>query len=265
MRVVTFLSAVTLAACASAPEIKVEKSEAEVHRIDTSKQSFLDFTPAVALELFNEAPVNVKEVYWEVVRADKVLKSGTTPVNKTIAKGEMIELTADAVPYTNDPEGLAEILENEGALDILFRGQVRDATGTRLWDFTRFSRVRSPRVPKVKVWHIEGVGYPSEERIRLVFLLRVQNDNSFDLNINQLTYNLAVNGAPIEEGVTGKNEKVIASTAAQLEVEVNVLKETIMGKVPLSYALEGELTMPVGRVPVELEGPIELGAAPPEE
>lgn len=268
------LSALLLAsACSSTPDLpdRPPVQKAEVPRIEVKDQSFTAFTAVSHVEILPRQDVRATAATWELQIDGTPAGSGTVPLDQAIGpEGGIVQVPATSA--YGDGEKLAQMLQSQAPLSIVMRGFVQTSDGTQ-WEFTKAGRVRAPRVPEVKVWHVEAGAFPQENRVGLVFFVRVENRNPFDIQLEQMTYDLSINGKKlIAEGTAGRKEKVPAASVAQLEIPLTLsernfpeVKNAIHKKAALDYVIDGVVRLGVGRIPVELTGPIELGKGAPED
>ncbi|WP_373048893.1 LEA type 2 family protein [Vulgatibacter sp.] len=265
-------AALLVTACSSAPEVpdRPPVQQAEVSRVEIRDQSFTGFTAVSHVQIDTQQAVQATQARYELVVDGEPAGSGTLPLSQAIpAGGGMVEVPVTA--SYGKGEKLAQVLESQQPLAIVMKGAVETSDGT-WWEFQRAARVRAPRVPEVKVWHVEAGAFPDENRVGLVFFVRVENRNPFDIQIEQMTYDLSINGKRmIEEGTAGRKEKVPAASVAQLEIPLDLseqnfpdVKNAIRRGGGLDYTLDGIVRLAIGRIPVELSGPIELGKGAPD-
>lgn len=268
MRLAPSLAAIVFAVgCSSAPSVPDRPSsrQAEVSRIDVRDQSFTRFTAVAMVQIDSSQPVRAEEATWELVVNGEPGGSGTVPLGVDLPQGGgVVEVPATAA--YGEGEKLSEVLESQTPVAIVMRGTVRTSDGGE-WTFQRAGRVRAPRVPDVKVWHVEAGAFPRENRVGLVFFVEVENRNPFEIQLEQMTYDLSINGMKmIDQGTVGRMERVPPGSVAQLEIPLDLdeqnypdVKNAIRRGGGLDYSIEGLVRLGVGRIPVELEGPIELG------
>lgn len=265
-------AALIAAGCSSTPDMpdRPPVQKAEVHRIEVKDQDFTQFTAVSHVEIMPQQTVRATGATWELLINGEPAGSGTVPLDKEIdAGGGVVEIPATA-PYAKG-EKLAEVLASETPLSIIMRGHVDTSDGTR-WEYTKAGRVRAPRVPEVKVWHVEAGAFPQDNQVGLRFFVHVENRNPFDIQLEQMTYDLSINGKKvINQGTAGRKEKVPAASRAQLEIPLTLsernfpeVKNAIRGSAGLDYAIDGVVRLGIGRIPVELTGPIELGRGAPD-
>lgn len=261
--------------CSSAPVVPDEErqrptQQAEVLRIEVRDQSFTRFTAVAQVEIVPPREVRATEARYELLVDGEPRESGTVALSQAIpATGGVVEVPVTA-PYATG-EALAALLENPAPLPILMRGSVLTDDGTE-WRFSRAGRVRTPRVPEVDVWHVEAATYPDESKIGLVFYVRVENRNPFDIQVEELVFDLAVDGKRlVEQGRAGRKARVPPASAAELEIPVDLQADNFPGiasvirtRRDLAYEIEGLVRLDVGRIPIHLEGPIVLGRGAPD-
>jgi LEA14-like dessication related protein len=266
-------AALLAAACSSTPDTPERPAvqKAEVHHIEVKDQTFTEFTAVAHVEILPPQPVKATAAVWELQIDGEPTGSGTVQLGQEIgAQGGVVQVPATAA--YGKGEKLAQVLATQAPLSIVMRGHVDTSDGTR-WEFSKAGRVRAPRVPEVKVWHVEAGAFPQENQVGLRFFVRVENQNPFDIQLEQMTYDLSINGRKvIQQGTAGRKEKVPAASMAQLEIPLTLsernfpeVKNAIRGSSQLDYAIDGVVRLGVGRIPVELTGPIELGRGSPDD
>lgn len=263
------------AACSGAPAVpdRPQISKAQVDRLEVKDQNFTEFTAVAHVLIVPEggASLQARQATYEVKLDGDVRGTGTLPLGVEIpAEGGVVQVPVRAT-YA-EGEKLASVLEREEALPLLFRGSIETSDG-HVYEFSQAGRVRSPRIPEVKVWHVEAGAFPREQQIGLVFFVRLENRNPFEIQLEQLTYDLAVNGKKlIENGTAGRAEKIPPASMADLEIPVTVgsadlpdIARYIKAGTGMTYDIDGTVRLGVGRIPFELTGPIELGKGAPSE
>jgi LEA14-like dessication related protein len=253
---------VLLAACAGQQKTGPDVVQVRPEYVEIKDQGFTTFTPMAVIPLENAAPVQVTDATYEIIVKGEKVGGGTVQLGRTVQPGEKLEVVADPMPYaTGDKMG--DVLEINGSLPLLMRGEIH-AGGTS-YAFSKAGNVRTPRIPTVKIWHIEVTTYAEEERLAVLFFVRVVNKNPFDLQLEELSYDLTVGGKKLVTGaVAGTKEVIGAATGGQIELPLDITKQNF-GDVKkylrtwtsLPYKLDGEVHLGVGRMPVALSG--ELG------
>lgn len=260
------LAVVLGAGCAGAPVAKEPVSaKTDVPKIETTDQSFTAFTAVAHVRI--PAPgraVHATRATYELLVGEErqSLASGSMELAVDVpAEGGLVPV---AVPSPYAPEdGLGEVLEREAPLPFILRGSVA-TDDDRVWEFSRAGMVRTPRVPLAKVWHVEASAQDKE--ISLVFFVRVENQNPFDLALEGLTFDLSVDGKElIKQGKAGRKQVIPPSSTAQLEIpyvlgEKNfpAIAQVIRSKRRMEYYIDGVIRLGIGHIPIELTGPIDL-------
>lgn len=258
--------AALLAACSGAPRQPDGPvvREAAVERLDVRDQNFTTFTAVAPVQIRPDRQVQAVQATWEITVNGEPGGSGTTPLSVDVpAGGGIVEVPVTA--RYGEGARLAEVLQSERPVAVVLRGTVHTSDGTE-WSFQRAGRVRAPRVPTIEVWHVEAGSFPQENEINLVFHVRVENRNPFEIQVEQMDYDLAINGTRlIEQGTVGRAARVPSASVAQLEIPLTLHKgnfpevtEAIRRRIALDYLLDGTVRLGVGRIPVELTGPISL-------
>jgi len=257
-----------VAACAGAPVAKGPvMSKADVPKIEATDQSFTSFTAVAHVQVPGSGkPVHATRATYEliVVRDGKrqQMASGTMELSAAVPAGGGLVPVAVPAPYAPDDE-LGDVLEGEAPLEYILRGSV-ETDDDRLLEFSRAGMVRTPRVPLAKVWHVEASAQDKE--ISLVFFLRVENQNPFELDLEGLVFDLSVDGLElVKQGKAGRKQTIPPSSTAQLEIpyvlgEKNfpAVGQVIKSKRRMEYVLDGVIRLGIGHIPIELSGPIDL-------
>lgn len=257
------------AACSGAPTVpdRPPVSRADVNKLEVTDQTFTEFTAVAHVHVVPAAgqAIQATRATWELRIDGEDRGSGSLPLDVEIPAGGGVVQVPVRTTYA-EGEKLASVLEREEALPLLFRGSIETGDG-HVYEFSQAGRVRSPRVPDVKVWHVEAGAFHREQEIDLVFFVRLENRNPFDIQLEHLTYDLAVNGKKlIVSGTAGKAERIPAASMADLEIPVTLgardfpdIGKYIKGGSSLRYDIDGMVRLGIGRIPFELNGPIELG------
>jgi LEA14-like dessication related protein len=249
-----------VAACAGPQKPTFETHQVRADHVEIKDQNFTTFTPMAVVPLENAAPVHLVDGTYEVQVRGQKIGSGKVPLDLTVQPGESVKFVTDAVPYAPEDK-TGEVLEIEGSLPIVVRGEMHADNGD-IYEFSRAGNVRTPRVPTVKVWHIEVTTYPDEDRLAVLFFVRVVNKNPFDIQLEELSYNLEVGGKTlVTDGVAGTKEVIGAATGGQIELPVDITKQNF-GDVKklmrnwnsLPYRIQGDVRLGVGRMAVSLQG-----------
>lgn len=260
-------AALVAAGCASTPDgpPAPEARKAEVLRIEVRDQSFTDFTAVSHVELPGD--VQPTGTRWEILTGQPLvpIASGGGPLAPGAHSGDGVVQVAGASSY-GDAEALGELMEKGGTLPIVMRGVV-ESEGVN-WEFSRAGRVRVPRVPEVTISRVEAGAIPTEKRIGLVFFVRIDNQNAFDVELEKIDYDLKIDDLAIDAGTAGTKRRVPRATSVEVDIPVS-LDETnfptvlqhLKGESRLRYLLDGEVHLGVGRIPIEIEGPIQVRAS----
>ena len=273
-----WLSALTavgmLAACATTPEgpAAPEARRAEVIKVEVTGQSFTDFHGVVHVRVDPGADFGMvaDAVRWDLSIRGENLGDGRVELGRAIpGGGETIQIPFQSA-YAKSDEKLGEILAKPTSLPAFFQGTVEASIGPRKLEyaFSHTAFVRSPRVPKLKMFHVEAAKFHELKEINLVFFVDVENPNPFEIRFQGIDYDLLVDELPIvQKGLAGVNAKVPPGSAARIEIPVTLTEEnfknvTRLIKTPTSvpYRLDGDARLGLGHIPFELQGPIDLGA-----
>lgn len=258
------LSLAMFAGCATTPDgpPAPETRKAEVFRIEIRDQSFTEFTAVTHLEL--PAGTVPTGAHWEILSGDPLtpIASGQGALPKEAVGADGVVQVAGTSTYTDDGS-LADLMAEGGSMGIVMRGYV-EADGVH-WEFSRAGRVRVPRVPEISISRVEAGAVPSEGRIGLVFFIRIDNQNAFDLELEKIDYDLKVANQAIDQGIAGTKRRVPRATAVEVDLPISLdelnfpnVKQHLRGDSRLDYFLDGEVTLGVGRIPFELKGPIQV-------
>ncbi|HEY0838970.1 MAG TPA: LEA type 2 family protein [Vulgatibacter sp.] len=260
------LAALLAAGCAGAPVATGPTSaKTDVPKIETTDQSFTSFTAVAHVNIPPPGKqVRATKATYELLvgEARQVLASGTMELGVDVpAEGGLVPVAVPS-PYAEEDD-LGDVLEREAPLPFILRGSVA-TDDNRVWEFSRAAMVRTPRVPLAKVWHVEASAQGNE--ISLVFFVRVENQNPFGLDLEGLTFDLAVDGQElIKKGKAGRKQTIPPSSTAQLEIpyvlgEKNFpsIAQVIRSKRRMEYFIDGVIQLGIGHIPIELTGPIDL-------
>lgn len=257
-----------VAACAGAPVAKGPVvSKADVPKIEATDQSFTSFTAVAHVQVPGTGTVaHATEAHYELLvvmgNERRTMAKGTMPLSAEVPAGGGLVQVAVPAPYASDEE-LGDVLEHEAPLEFILRGSVA-TDDARVLEFSRAGMVRTPRVPLAKVWHVEASAQDKE--ISLVFFVRVENQNPFELDLEGLTFDLSVDGKElVKQGKAGRKQRIPPSSTAQLEIpyvlgEKNfpAVAQVIRSKRRLEYMIDGVIRLGIGHIPIELTGPIDL-------
>jgi LEA14-like dessication related protein len=273
--VLTALTAAgVLAACASTPEgpVAPEVRRAEVVKVEITEQSFTDFQGLihVKLEAGQDQGLVLDAARWTLSIYGKQLADGRVELGQALpASGDVVKIPFLA-PYAADDAGLAKVLEKPAALPGFFQGAIEASVGPRKfeYEYSHTAFVRSPRVPKLQMYHVEAAKFRDLKEINLVFFIDIQNPNPFDIRFEGIDYDLLVEEqAIVQKGLAGVNARVPAGTAARVEIPVTLSEENFQDVMRLikqnttaPYRITGDARLGLGHIPFELEGPIDLGA-----
>lgn len=257
--------ALAVAGCATTPDgpPAPEVRKAEVFRIEVRDQGFTEFTAVTHLDL--PPGVTPTAASWEILTGDPLvpIASGEGPLPQDAIGADGVVRVAGTSAYTDDDEALADLMAAGGSMGIVMRGHVV-ADGVH-WEFSRAGRVRVPRVPEISISRVEAGAIPSERRIGLVFFIRIDNQNAFDLELEKIDYDLKIADRAIDAGIAGTKRRVPRATAVEVDLPISLdelnfptVQEHLRGESRLEYYLDGEVTLGVGRIPFELKGPIQV-------
>jgi|GEM_PF-2339636 len=256
------------AACASTPDAPPapDVAKAEVYRIEIRDQDFTEFSAFAHVQL--PPGVTPTAARWEILGGSPLtpLASGETAIGADQLSSDGVVLVGGKAPYTANPEALAELLASEATLPVVVRGYL--VAGNVHYEFTRAGRVRAPRSPGVSVSQVEAAAIPSERRISLVFFIRIDNQNAFDVQLENIEYDLQIEGVDIDRGLAGTRRLIPRASAVEVDLPIS-LEETnfpqvmkhMHGESRLQYRMKGEVRLGVGRLPFELSGPIQVRAS----
>jgi len=255
-------------ACASTPDAPPapEVVKAEVYRIEIRDQDFTEFAAFAHVQL--PPGVTPTMARWEVLGGSPLvpLASGETEVTADQLSDDGVVLVGGRAPYTADPEALAELLASEATLPVVVRGHL--VAGNVHYEFTRAGRVRAPRSPAVSISQVEAASIPSERRISLVFFIRIDNQNAFDVQLENIDYDLQIEGVDIDRGLAGTRRAIPRATAVEVDLPISLdetnfpdVSKHLRGESRLQYRMKGEVRLGVGRIPFDISGPIQVRAS----
>ena len=278
VRTAGWLSALTaagmLAACASTPEgpVAPEARRAEVLKVEITEQTFTDFSGVIHVQVDPGADLALvadAATFAVALKGERVAE-GRIELGRPIpGGGEVLKIPFQS-RYASSDEALGALLEKPTSLPGFYQGVIEASVGPRKieYAFSHTAFVRSPRVPRLKMFHVEAAKFHEQKEINLVFFVDVENPNPFEIRFQGIDYDLTVEGLPIvEKGLAGVNAKVPPGSAARIEIPVTLNAENFKDvarliKQPTSaaYRIDGDARLGLGHIPFELEGPIDLGA-----
>lgn len=262
------------AACAATPEgpVAPEARRAEVIKVEITEQSFTDFDGLIHVRVDPGADAGLvaDAALWSLSLHGERMAEGRVELGRALpAGGEVMKLPFHSTYAAND-EALGALLEKPTSLPGFFQGTIQASVGPRKieYAFSHTAFVRSPRVPRLKMFHVEAAKFHEQKEIALVFFVDVENPNPFEIRFQGIDYDLLVDGRPIvQKGLAGVNAKVPPGSAARIEIPVTLDVENFKDvarliKAPTSavYRIDGDARLGLGHIPFELEGPIDLGA-----
>lgn len=262
-----------LAACASTPEgpVAPEVRRAEVVKVEITEQTFTDFTGVIHVKVDpgSDAGMVLDAADWSVSLKGEQLADGQLALGRPLSAGEVIEIPFRSAYAPND-EALGALLEKPSSLPGFYQGVVKASVGPRKIEFaySHSAFVRSPRVPRLKMFHVEAAKFHEQKEIALVFFVDVENPNPFEIKFQGIDYDLVVDGKSIvQKGLAGVNAKVPPGSAARIEIPVSLVQDNfkdieklIKQPTTVPYKIDGDARLGLGHIPFELEGPIDLGA-----
>lgn len=265
----SILSIAALAAlatgCASTPKGPPEpiREKAEVYRIEVRDQDFTEFTALAHIQL--PPGITPTKAHWEILSGTPLtpLASGDSPIAAEDIPADGVIQVGGRTAYTDDPDTLSELMAEEGSIPLVVRGHV--VAGDVHYEFTRAGRLRTPRVPTITVRQVEAGAIPTEHRIGLVFFIRVDNPNSFDVPLENISYDLRIGGLEIDKGIVGTRRMIPRGAAVEVDLPVSLTEQNFpeiekyfRGDGQISYGMTGEVRLEMGRIPYELKGPIQI-------
>lgn len=263
-----------VAACATTPvgPVAPEARRAEVLKVEITEQTFTDFSGTIQVRLDPGDDMNLvaDAARWSLAIKGELLAEGRAELGRPIPGGGEVVTIPFRSPYASNDEALGALLEKPSSLAGLFQGAIEATVGKRKLEyaFSHTAYVRSPRVPRLKMFHVEAAKFHDQKEINLVFFVDLENPNPFEIRFQGIDYDLHVEGTPIiQKGLAGVNAKVPPGSAARIELPVTLDQDNFKDvarliKVPstASYRIEGDARLGLGHIPFELEGPIDLGA-----
>lgn len=119
--------------------------------------------------------------------------------------------------------------------------------------------------PKVDIERVD-IRDATLTQAKLVFVLKVQNPNSFDIKIDEVSYKVLLNNEPF---AVAKTDQVVvvkekSDTLVELPLPVHYdklwknLQSLVMAK-SLTYKIEGDAKLSSLSIPFKEEGKLELG------
>jgi LEA14-like dessication related protein len=164
---------------------------------------------------------------------------------------------------------LKALSERDGTMLLALRGTltVRSGQEVQTLPFAASRSVRVPRLPEMVISSLDAARYSATE-VNLTLRVGVKNANPFPLRVDQLTYELKVNGKTLGQGTLAKGDTVEASATGVYPLEASVSPATWgsdvkaqIAKGVLTYTLQGELTGPLLKHPYSLQGEVRLNVS----
>ena len=98
-----------------------------------------------------------------------------------------------------------------------------------------------------------------------VFNFAVKNPNKMPLAVDQITYNLQLNGKPFTQGVYDKKIDVGPETSTSVALPIRVKYEDLMQSISdylqnrtVQYKLDGSIKVGIFSIPIDKTGEVEL-------
>jgi LEA14-like dessication related protein len=269
-RTIALAVVVVLSSCKSGPPPAPPGDASIAGEKLTVTQGLTDFTASYRGDVEVPEPMRAVSATYEVVRDGKVLKTQTKALDVAVAPGTpfVLELE-DSAAYAPSAEEVQALIEKGENLLVAIRGKLtlKGEGRTLEPEFAASKEIRAPRSLSVKLHELDAARYSAEE-VNALVQLGIVNPNSFPVRIAGLSYGLAVGGKPISEGVLGKGEKIDAASTGVFDLQVAVNRDTFGPEVTkliksqtLPYALTGELSGELFKVPYELKGEIKLNVS----
>ena len=249
------------------PAAPVAPPEARVATIFPQPDSLDAAKVVVTIEVNNpgDAPV-------ELVGIDYTLDAGafageiegTSAPKGVLEPGQRAEVEFnEAVPFPSDPEAYKATLE-KGTIPIDLSGKVRFADG-RAAEFKRRGAIAAPTLPNLIVHDVQAARYDGGRGIDVTLFLRLLNENSFTVVVDELRYEVAVNGKALKSG-KDIGVRLVANAVSEYEESAAIDEKTFgragvravqaAGKV--AYVVSGQIDIRGMELPFNLEGEVKL-------
>jgi LEA14-like dessication related protein len=119
--------------------------------------------------------------------------------------------------------------------------------------------------PEIKFMDLSVSSF-SVDTVELDLKLNVKNPNDVDLEVNKITYGLALSGKPAAEGVFAKGAKVVAYGQSDLIIPLkfkystlgDILKSLVSNDLTKEYELKGAVDLGFISIPFTKKGEIKL-------
>ncbi|WP_224370213.1 LEA type 2 family protein [Hyalangium versicolor] len=256
--------------CASAPARPDNPPVLTLQETTVPHQALTDATVRYAGQVESPVPGVIEKADYELVSDGQVVKTGTASLNVPVAANQPTSFSfEERAPYVRGPEDLKTLSERGGSMLLALRGTltVRSGQNVETLPFAASRSVRVPRLPEVVMDSMDAARYSATE-VNLTFRVGVKNPNPFPLRVDQLNYELVVNGKSLGTGQLAKADTVDASAAGVYPLEASVSPATwgpevkqLIAKNVLTYTLKGELAGPLLKVPYSLEGTVRLNVS----
>lgn len=256
--------------CASAPARPETPPVLTRQEATVPNQSLTEATVRYAGEVTSPLPGVIEKADFELVADGQVVKTGTASLNVPLTAGQSTSFSFEQrAAYVRTPEDLKAMSGRGDSMLLALRGTltVRSGQDVETLPFAASRSVRVPRLPEVVLESMDAARYSATE-VGLTFRVGVKNPNPFPLRVDQLNYELEVNGKSLGTGQLAKGDNVEASSTGVYPLEASVSPATwgpdvnkLIAKNVLTYTLKGELTGPLLKLPYSLQGNVRLNVS----
>ncbi|WP_224242096.1 LEA type 2 family protein [Hyalangium gracile] len=256
--------------CASAPARPETPPALTLQEATVPTQGLTEATVRYAGQVVSPVPGVIEKADYELVSDGQVVKTGTASLDVPVTPNQPTSFSfEERAAYVRGPDDLKAMSERGGSLLLALRGTltVRSGQQVETLPFAASRSVRVPRLPEVVLESMDAARY-SDTEVGLTFRVGVKNPNPFPLRLDQLTYELQVNGKSLGTGQLTKADTVDASATGVYPLEASVSAATwgpevkkLIAKNVLTYTLAGQLKGPLLEQPYSLIGDVRLNVS----
>lgn len=266
------LASVLAVGCASpqaAPEAPKEPPQARVARIFPQPNSLSATDVVVTIEVFNprSTPLTLTEVEYSIDPGDLATKvTGTSEPKGTLEPGQGAEIEfSESIQFPTEPEAYLATLKR-GTVPIKLMGVAKFSDGSTA-KFERQGNVAAPSLPKLVINDAQAARYDGDKGIDVTLFLRLINENTFNVVVEELRYAVGLNGKELK---TGKDVgiRLVANAVSEYE-ESAVVDQNEFGRAgvrsiiadgKVTYSVKGHVDVRGMEIPFSHQGDVKFGS-----
>ena len=269
-RYIGWAAAVCLAAGCAAPQKApepVKPAQARVARIFPQPASLEEAKVVVTVEVYNprSEAIGLTGIDYTILADDigaKVEGRSTTNGQLEPEQGAEVEFT-EAFPFPKDSEAYLAVLER-GTIPIDVKGEVTFADGSKA-AFSRKGAIAAPALPKFIVHDAQAARYDGGKGIDVTLFLRLVNENSFTVVVDEIRYEVNVNDKKIKAG-KDIGVRLVANAVSEYEESAAVDEQNfgrkgvraVLADGKVQYHVTGAVDIRGMELPVDLRGEVAL-------